>query len=64
MLNKNISIQKIVKLLAAIDENTDILSIDLSENDYKVQAVYSISAIERKEYYITLEELQKLLDEV
>lgn len=64
MLNKDISIQKIVKLLAALDENTDILSIDLTENDYKVQAVYSISAIERKEYYITLEELQKLLDEV
>ena len=64
MLNKDISIQKIVKLLAALDENIDILSIDLTENDYKVQAVYSISAIERKEYYISLDELQKLLDEV
>ena len=48
MLNKDISIHKIVKLLAALDDNIDILSIDLSENDYKLQAVYSLSAIEMK----------------
>ena len=56
--------RKVRKLLNTVPDDTEVLSIELSENTYKIRVLYTYREIERREYNLSLKELQKLLDEV
>lgn len=64
MKRKNIDLRKVRKLLNTVPDDTEVLSIELSENTYKIRVLYTYKEIERREYNLSLKELQKLLDEV
>ena len=64
MKRKNIDLRKVRKLLNTVPDDTEVLSIELSENTYKIRVLYTYREIERREYNLSLKELQKLLDEV